>query len=763
VINAGGSDLDFEFEGTGSSNQVRVLAHLYGVDLGTEYPNTIDAIDQYFTNYTLDTTSTITSSVLQAALVDKDVLLFPEQEFGSITHYTSFATVIQNFISGGGQVVVCGSSGTTADRIYDMGLFTGSYGSNTSSGNIIVSDTTDDFMDGIPLTFTAVNATFYHNFTNIDKIELASFATSDIVSYRNIGSGKAVYVGFDYFDSNPQVDRIISNTIRYANQNGLPPWISLDSTAGTVSPGDSVLVYVTFYSGSLAGGVYTTNLIVTSNDPLIPSDTIQVTLNVSFNPCANFVFDATSPCNGNIQFQDTTLNAPTSWTWYFGDGDSSNVQNPLHVYSAAGNYTVTLIACNASGCDTISYPVVITAVNGPMAASCTPITTNYCCSAGITRVQLNTINNITPNGTEGYRDFTCTNSTTLTIGISYPITITTGPTSNENVKAWIDYNNNGVFDPVTELVLTSLNILNIHTGNVIPPGNAVINTPLRMRVGSDRSINPVPAPCTNVLNGQFEDYTVTILQNTIPPTAAYAINIIDVCTGEVEFTDLSTNFPTSWAWAFGDGQTSTQQNPTHVYATAGTYSVTLIATNAYGSDTLVQFVTVGVINASMTVSGIQMVGQTLQFTGTAPGATSYLWDFGDGFLSSLQSPTHIYASAGTYIACLTASNANCSATVCDTLVILPVGLEHIDGISTLSIMPNPFQDDISVVYQLDRSKTITLKVTDVLGQTVKMFLDQQVQKPGTYQFKFNTEAPGTYFIVFDSDGQTRTYKILKSK
>jgi PKD repeat protein len=53
---------------------------------------------------------------------------------------------------------------------------------------------------------------------------------------------------------------------------------------------------------------------------------------------------------------------------------------------------------------------------------------------------------------------------------------------------------------------------------------------------------------------------------------------------DVSFTDLSTGEPTSWAWDFGDGSTSTAQNPSHTYNTPGTYSVTLTVTNADGSD-----------------------------------------------------------------------------------------------------------------------------------------------------------------------------------
>src|SRR5690606_10239567 len=56
------------------------------------------------------------------------------------------------------------------------------------------------------------------------------------------------------------------------------------------------------------------------------------------------------------------------------------------------------------------------------------------------------------------------------------------------------------------------------------------------------------------------------------------------CTGQVAFTDASTNAPTSWLWNFGDGNTSTQRNPNHTYAAPGNYTVSLTAGNSFGTN-----------------------------------------------------------------------------------------------------------------------------------------------------------------------------------
>jgi len=73
-----------------------------------------------------------------------------------------------------------------------------------------------------------------------------------------------------------------------------------------------------------------------------------------------------------------------------------------------------------------------------------------------------------------------------------------------------------------------------------------------------------------------------------PPFAIIMASSTNSCSGIVSFTDQSLNMPNSWLWDFGDGTTSTQQHPTHTYQSQGTYTVSLIVSNALGTDTVIQ-------------------------------------------------------------------------------------------------------------------------------------------------------------------------------
>ena len=127
-------------------------------------------------------------------------------------------------------------------------------------------------------------------------------------------------------------------------------------------------------------------------------------------PTTNFTANPTNTCSGFVSFYDSSSGFPTSWNWNFGDGNTSTAQNPTHTYTLGGTYTVTLITCNAYGCDTLVNPNMITvnlSPQLPIAASCTPATLTYCCDFGITNVTFNTINNTSGDGVEGYSDFIC--------------------------------------------------------------------------------------------------------------------------------------------------------------------------------------------------------------------------------------------------------------------------------------------------------------------------------------------------------------------
>lgn len=153
-----------------------------------------------------------------------------------------------------------------------------------------------------------------------------------------------------------------------------------------------------------------------------------------------------------------------------------------------------------------------------------------------------------------------------------------------------------------------------------------------------------------------------------PPVADFVGNPTTVAAGgTVNFTDLSTNNPTSWSWSFPGGtpNSSTQQNPTITYNTPGVYNVTLTATNSSGSDQEVKnnYITVvaaGTLNADFVGNPTTLSpGGSVNFTDMSVGnPTSWNWTFqgGNPNTSTLQNPTVTYPAAGVYSVTLTVSN-----------------------------------------------------------------------------------------------------------
>ncbi len=162
-------------------------------------------------------------------------------------------------------------------------------------------------------------------------------------------------------------------------------------------------------------------------------------------------------------------------------------------------------------------------------------------------------------------------------------------------------------------------------------------------------------------------YNKATVQNSVevisvpPPVAAFgSSDPIGAAPWSIIFLDSSTNSPTSWLWNFGNGETSTAQNVFYTYYEPGTYTVSLTATNAGGSDTetKIDYVHIyGLPTADFTASPTSGNGPlTVEFTDLSEDATVWYWVFGDGGTSTLQNPIHTYNSFGDFDVTLTVAN-----------------------------------------------------------------------------------------------------------
>jgi PKD repeat protein len=222
--------------------------------------------------------------------------------------------------------------------------------------------------------------------------------------------------------------------------------------------------------------------------------------------------------------------------------------------------------------------------------------------------------------------------------------------------------------------------------------------------------------------------------NVLPPVADFSGDNSSICEGDqVNFTDLSTNGPTSWQWTFAGGTpaSSTSQNPTNiVYSTAGVYDVTLVATNANGNDTELKtgYITVNVCGGSViadfTASDTVICeGDAVDFTDMSSGApTSWQWTFTGGtpFTSTLQNPTGIvYSTAGSYTVSLYAANASDTDTV--------ISINYI----TVNVCGNAPNANFS-------ASSSTICVNDAVD-----FTDLSTNSPDTWNWTFFGATPGT--------------------
>ncbi len=284
-------------------------------------------------------------------------------------------------------------------------------------------------------------------------------------------------------------------------------------------------------------------------------------------PVAQAAYPALS-CTGTVAFTDASSFFPDTWAWDFGDGNTSTEQNPVHTYAAPGTYDIQLEVCNENGCDTFSATQAVTF--DPENFSCTnginmPLhgleTTTLC--NGVLYDDGGPNGNYT-EGSNGQFLIAPPGATSITVTFT-AFDLGSAPTNNDQLSLFgVD---NGNYTPLAT-----------YLGDELPNDGQPITfqtSALALFFFADHQDN-------------FPGFEMIWEANGIanPPLAAFTADAVGVPFGTaIQFTDNSTENPAAWAWDFGDGNTSTAQNPSYTYAEAGTYSVALTVTNCNGSDT----------------------------------------------------------------------------------------------------------------------------------------------------------------------------------
>lgn len=322
-----------------------------------------------------------------------------------------------------------------------------------------------------------------------------------------------------------------------------------------------------------------------------------------FSVTADFAAPTDSFCSvpALVSFNNVSTNGG-SFYWEFGDGSTSTAVSPTHTYNALGTYTVSMIAYGGPcGNDTLVRTQYI------------HIDTNITCSITLNPSNANSMQTSCtgvlydtggPNNNYGNQE-----TSEITIAPTGASTVTLNFQSFDFETNW-DYLY--IYDGPT----TASPQIGAYTGNTLPNGGTITST--------NGAITLVQFTDQSVTAPGFE-LTWTCALPTAPPNTDFSADNLQSCNGVISFLDLSTNGVSNWDWDFGDGGSSTQQNPTHVYAANGTYTVKLVTSNQVGSDSLIRtaYINVAKPNGPAATGGSRCGPGTV--TLNASGGGDYYW------------------------------------------------------------------------------------------------------------------------------------------
>ncbi len=431
-------------------------------------------------------------------------------------------------------------------------------------------------------------------------------------------------------------------------------------------------------------GTYNIKLLVRNAagnaDSIIKSQYVTV----NNTPTVNFGVSDTTGCYPLIvHFTDLSLAGTgtiATWQWDFGDGTVSTLQNPTHTYTASGSFDIKLKIVNSVGCSkTLTKASLIQLSSGVLAKF--TYTTNGSCSSPV--------------------NVSFTNQSTGTGILSYQwlfgdggVSTLQNPTHNyTNAGSYtvqlIVRNTNGCVDTITKI--NAVNIGFVQAGFTMPSSVCagvsfnITNTSVPATVSAawvfsdgttDNQINPIKVfnnagvYSIKLVNnfGACNDSVTKSITVFGKPTAAFTAVNNTGCSVPltVQFSSAASLGGVSYYWNFGDGTNSTLQNPAHTYTTIGSFNVSLIVSNASGCrDSITKNSFVKIIPPHIdNISNLPVMGcipyavhPVAQITSTQP-ITNYFWNFGDGFTSTQQNPSHTYTIEGLYTITLVITTAN---------------------------------------------------------------------------------------------------------
>lgn len=247
-----------------------------------------------------------------------------------------------------------------------------------------------------------------------------------------------------------------------------------------------------------------------------------------------------------------------------------------------------------------------------------------------------------------------------------------------------------------------------------------------------------------------------------PDSTTWTVAFSQVSNGPmVNFTHTQGSAVT-WNWDFGDGNSSSLQNPAHNYSTLGSYLVCLSIMDSLScQQTYCDTVTVDCPDSTTWTVAFSQVsnGPTVDFTHTQGSATAWNWDFGDGNSSTLQNPSHSYTTSGTYTVCLTITNSlNCQETICDTVNVIVIGLDqtlHGGAVDLRHLTNGKYQINWAGMPQADSQ----IKICDVYGKILASF--RVSGSVGELAFDLNSLSAGVYWLSFENEAIRDVQKLAK--